>query len=83
MNRFLLAGVILSIIVGCSDRQDDIEPKEVKVKNIEKNVTKIEKKSIDIDRNLTTREDAVVETPKEDFIPEHIRRSHIEVVKHY
>lgn len=84
MSKLLIVGVILFIAIGCSDRQDEIEPK--KVKEVDINRTKIEdnttiknnKKQVDINR---TKKDIV--RIKEEFVPEHIRKSHIEVVEHY
>ncbi len=78
MNKLVLVGFVLLIVVGCSDKQEEIKPKkELKVKKIENNETKIKIKT---DTNTTKKNMMVI---KEEFIPEHIRRSHIEVVEHY
>ena len=82
MNRLVLAGFILLMTIGCSDKQEEIKPtKELNVRKVENNETKNKiKTEIKMDTNKTKKNMMVV---KEEFIPEHIRRSHIEVVEHY
>ena len=82
MNRLVLAGFILLMTIGCSDKQEEIKPtKELNVTKVENNETKNKiKTEIKMDTNITKKNMMVI---KEEFIPEHIRRSHIEVVEHY
>ena len=67
MYKILL--VILVLLLGCS--QTKVE-KDVKVK------TKVNAKTKLIDQNKTSKKDAL----SVDFVPKHIRLSHIEVVPH-
>ena len=85
MSRVVLTitGVLFLAVIGCSDKQEDLKPKE----SLESNKTK---KSLD--NNMTTESNEtkieINATKKsmmvisEEFIPEHIKRSHIEVVPH-
>jgi energy-converting hydrogenase Eha subunit H len=76
MNRIIVfAGVLFFVLLGCSDKQKEIEPKK-----IENNETKTESNETKIDTNATIKNIMVIE---EEFIPEHIKHSHIEVVEHY
>ena len=83
MNKVVLAGFVLLIVIGCSDKQKEVKPKIIKtikkkkIKKIDNNETK---SKIKIDTNITKKNMMLI---KEEFIPEHIRHSHIEVVEHY
>jgi uncharacterized protein YceK len=71
--------VLILAIIGCSDKQEKIEPKEDnKTVVADKNMTK-ESNTTKTDSNETKKNMMVIQ---EEFIPEHIRRSHIEVVPH-
>ena len=72
MSKIVLAGFILFVVIGCSDKQEELEPKK-----LENNETK---KDVKMDTNKTKKKMMVI---KEEFIPEHIKNSHIEVVEHY
>jgi hypothetical protein len=93
MNRVILSvvGVLFLVIMGCSDKQEKIKPKENKEINTSviidnnltndtnlTNITKEENKTI-VEHNET---DKIMMVVPEEFIPEHIKRSHIEVVPH-
>ena len=78
MNKIVLASFIFLVVIGCSDKQEELKPKKIEPKKVENNETKIDTKKVDI--NTTKKNIMVI---KEEFIPEHIRNSHIEVVEHY
>jgi len=75
MNKVLLAGFIIFFVIACSDKKEELKPKKV-----ENNETKVDVNRTKIDTNVTKKNMMVI---KEEFIPEHIRNSHIEVVEHY
>jgi len=77
MSRVILAivGVLLLVVIGCSNKEKDIKPKD----NLESNKTKKENNTTKVELNATKRIMMVI---PEEFIPEHIKRSHIEVVPH-
>jgi len=84
MNRVILTtvGVLLLAVIGCSDKQEDIKPKKILDHNKTKkdtNLTKKDTNSTKVELNATKKIMMVI--PSE-FIPEHIKRSHIEVVPH-
>jgi len=96
MNKIVLTSFIFLVVIGCSNKQKELKPKKVENNEtkieptkIENNETKI--KSIEIKNNEIKIEPIVeIDTTKknmmviqEEFIPEHIRNSHIEVVEHY
>ena len=64
MYKSIILLTILSLLIGCTQRQVE---KKVKAK-----------KRVVVDQNKTTKKDISTE----EFIPEHIRLSHIEVVPH-
>ena len=84
MSRIILliTGILFFAVIGCSDKQEEIKPK----KSLDSNKTKKDTNLTKKDTNLTkvevnvTKERMMV-IPSE-FIPEHIKRSHIEVVPH-
>jgi len=75
MSRVLLAGFIIFFVIACSDKKEELTPKKV-----ENNETKVDVNITKNDINTTKNNMMVI---KEEFIPEHIRNSHIEVVEHY
>ena len=81
MSRVVLTitTVIVLAVIGCSDKQEKIKPKEDNKTVVpDNNITK-ESNTTKIDTNETKKNMMVIQ---EEFIPEHIRRSHIEVVPH-
>lgn len=72
------------IFLACSQTVPDKKVEEITQKVPENNDTKVKVP----DENTTTlvkeivKNETVIEA-EEEFIPEHIKRSHIEVVKHY
>jgi len=76
MSKIVVVGFMLFVIIGCSDKQEELKPKKT-----ENNETKkVIKKDVKMDTNKTKENMMVI---KEEFIPEHIKHSHIEVVEHY
>ena len=83
-KRVVLAviGVVFLVVIGCSDKQDEIKPKD----SLDNNKTKIDSNETKKDSNLSKVK--INDTKKammviqEEFVPEHIKRSHIEVVPH-
>ncbi len=92
MNKMLLVVVALFLIIGCSEKKEELNPKKIDTnetnltKSIKKSDTKDSNKTAKIEKEVvnditTTKKNMMV--IKEEFIPEHIRKSHIEVVEHY
>jgi len=94
MNRVILTSIFLIFVVSCSDKQEKIK-KEVKPV-IDTNITKEVNATKDINVTIeinTTKEINLTVPPvlpetnmmviPTEFIPEHVRRSTIEVVPHY
>jgi len=83
MNRtrvLIILGVILLAVIGCSDKQEEIKPKE----SLENNKTKIDNNGTKSENNITKVDinSTNMMVIQEEFIPEHIKHSHIEVVPH-
>lgn len=83
MRKIGLVIVALFVISGCSDKKEELNPK--KIDTVETNLTKSIENN---DTNDTKESNKTVQKKsmmliKEEFIPEHIRNSHIEVVEHY
>jgi hypothetical protein len=76
MNKVLIAGFIVLAVIGCSDKQEELEPKKIENNETKKDI----KKDVKMDTNKTKENMMVI---KEEFVPEHIKHSHIEVVEHY
>ena len=88
MNKILLFGSLLVLFVGCSDKNQEVKPKIKKVTELnvskELNSTKelnTTKKSNPISELNSSKANMMV--VPEEFIPEHIKHSTIEVVEHY
>jgi len=107
MSRVVLTltGLLLLVMVGCSDKQKEIKPKK---EHLESNLTKKEESTVtkvEVKDKIEVKEEIesdIIEVEiigddsetndgenqtnmmvvPEEFIPEHIRRSHIEVVPH-
>ena len=83
MYKNILMLIALFLVLGCSDKEPTLE----EVKSEESNVTKVDVESRE-ELNSTKKvkdRDIYVDSSNEvnsDFIPEHIRLSHIEVVEH-
>jgi len=96
MSRVIVLGVLCSIfIIGCSDKKEKLKVNRVdanitqkdvnvtqKVKNDVNLTKKVEVKKIEtlLDRVEGVKKNMMV--IEEEFIPEHVRKSHIEVVEH-
>jgi hypothetical protein len=76
MSKIVLAGFILFVVIGCSDKQEELKPKKLENNETKKDI----KKDVKMDTNKTKKKMMVIE---EEFIPDHIKHSHIEVVEHY
>ena len=77
MSKIIVcAGAILFVLIGCSDKQEELKPKKTENNETKKDV----KKDVKLDTNRTKKNMMVIQ---EEFVPEHIKRSHIEVVEHY
>jgi len=75
MNKIIILGTLLVLFVACSDKNKEIKPKIKEVPEL--NTTK----EINSTKELNTSTATIMVIPEE-FIPEHIRRSSIEVVPH-
>jgi hypothetical protein len=75
MNKIILLGTLMVLFVACSDKNKEIEPKIEKTPEL--NTTK----ELNITKELNSSKANIMVVPEE-FIPEHIRHSTIEVVEH-
>ena len=82
MYKIIILFVSLGVLIGCSQTKVKVK----KIKKIEKQVKVIEEKHKTIRKEKKEEEnkdvDEVLSLPEEEFVPEHIRLSHIEVVPH-
>lgn len=86
--------LILLLVTACSQKQPEVTPKELSLK-IKKDIntttevthTRVEIKHESVattpSGQVSTNAPLPTEVSQEEFVPEHIKRSHIEVVKHY
>jgi len=86
MNKFVIVVASLLFLVSCSDKQKEIKP-EVKKSPTIKKAPKI-KKTPDVNKTKEVKKEIIKEFKApimvipEEFIPEHVRNSTIEVVPH-
>lgn len=82
MNKILLVAISLILIVACSDKQEEIKAPIKKVPEVKKipDINKTKELNATIKEEVTEVNMMVLPT---EFIPEHVRNSTIETVKHY
>jgi hypothetical protein len=82
MNKILLVAISLILIIACSDKQEEIETpikKNIEIKKVP-DLNKTKEVNATIKREVEGVNMMVIPT---EFIPEHVRNSTIETVKHY
>jgi PBP1b-binding outer membrane lipoprotein LpoB len=91
-SLYLITLATLLVFLGCSSKEQEVKPKLKKILDVNKTiqveeVKKTAKKVVEIppsiEKNITQESYVMpVMVVEEAFVPEHIKRSHIEVVPH-
>ena len=80
MNKFIILVASLLFLVSCSDKQKEVKPEVKKAPKIKEtpdvNTTK------EVKKEIIKEVKAPIMVIPEEFIPEHVRNSTIEVVPH-